>query len=206
MKAPPPNAAQIASLESAKAFSLLQQPTQAFFASSHYLKDLTTATAQGELTQAAADLQNQSNTTAKFIFLPTTPAPYTSLATYASDFRKRLGVAQSVIVVVTPGGVAASSNRLDDATSAALAAGKQSQAGTQGPVALAVAVARTVVQRADDNDAAATKRSVIIGSAVGLFVLLLLAFAIVRVARREQAPRHAALRAHTRLSSRTRSR
>jgi hypothetical protein len=205
MKAPPPTDPQVASLDSAKAFSLLQQPTQAFFASSSYLQALNAA-GQGMLTQTAADLQNQSNTTAKFIFLPATPAPYSSLTTYASDFRQRLGVAQSVIVVVTPGGVAASSNRLDDATSASLAAGKHSQAGTQGPVALAVAVARAVVQRADDNASEATKRSVITGSAVGLVVLLLLAFAILRVARRERAPHHAALRAHTRLTSRTRSR
>lgn len=203
MKAPPLTAQQRASRESGAAFGALQQG--AYFASPEYAKAMNLA-AQSALSQAARDIHDNSNTIAKFVFLGATPSPYTNLNTYAHDLLTHLNLQQSVVVVVTPGGVAAASDRLDSAASGSISAAQLQSHGTGDAAALAVAVARAVVRQADDNDSATTRRAVLIGGAIGLIVLAVLATAVVRVARREPKAAMPRSRANGRIATRTRSR
>jgi hypothetical protein len=134
------------------------------------------------LTNAAADLANNSNTGVRFLYLGAIPAPYTDLQQYAKDFFSHLNLQRAVLVVITPQAVAAYSDRLDAATSSRIVA-QQRRLAAGDPVALAAGIARAVVRQADDNDSAATRRSVALAAAILAAILAAVGIGIWRIAR-----------------------
>jgi tetratricopeptide (TPR) repeat protein len=167
-------------MEARSALSALQG-NGAYFVAPVFDKAVTADTA-GALTSAAADLQNNSDTVAKFAFLSGVPTPYTSLAAYARDLFTHLGLQRGVVVVMTPKSVAAYSDRLDVKATARIVQAHQATS-PQDPADRAAQIARAVIRQADDNDTAATQRNLIVGGAIVAIILAAVAFAIRRIAQ-----------------------
>lgn len=181
MKAPPASPAQMAVRESQAAFASFQDPTNVYYISPEFNKQISVRSAI-PLTNAAADLANNSSTGVKFVYLGATPVPYTNLQQYAKDFFSRLKLQRAVLLVITPQASAAYSDRLDAATTARIVAQQRGlAAGDQ--VALAAGIARAVTRQADDNDSAAARRAVAIGVSILAIVLVAVGIGIWRVAR-----------------------
>ena len=165
-----PTPALAAQVESRAAVSALQG-SGAYFVAPAFSGKVTVNTV-GALTAAAADLQNNSNTVAKFVFLSAVPAPYTDLASYAHDLFSALHLQRAVVVAMTPTAVGVYTDRLSAQTTQSVAQTQAHALGVGSPAALSAAVARAVVVRADDDAAAASRQSTIIGL---LFAVLIVA-------------------------------
>ncbi|HWE61482.1 MAG TPA: hypothetical protein VHB98_07210 [Chloroflexota bacterium] len=195
---------QEASIESRSVVQSLQGTT-IYFVGPAFNRQITAYTA-GPLTAAAADLQNNSNTGVRFVFLSATPAPYTSLGEYAKDLFAHLNMQRAVLVVITPQAASAYSDRLSAAVARGITATQRSDLGMRDPVALATAIARAVTQRADANDAAATQRSVLLGVGLAVILCATVAFAIWRIVRREPVPQRGMTPRHLGIGARSRVR
>ncbi|MGH2345228.1 MAG: hypothetical protein ACRDG4_08380, partial [Chloroflexota bacterium] len=88
--------AQEAVQESQAAFTALQSGS--YFVSPGFNQQVNLSTANA-LSLAAEDINNNSNTDTKFVYLDAVPAPYTQLSTYAHDLFTRLNLSQTVLVV-----------------------------------------------------------------------------------------------------------
>jgi tetratricopeptide (TPR) repeat protein len=178
-KTAPPNPHLVAVAESQSAYQALL--TSTFFVGPSFNKAVTYANV-GALSKAAADLDYNSNTTAKFAYLIATPSPFKSLAVYAQQLFAHLNLHRAVLVVFTPAAATAYTDRLNAATAQRLASQWVAAHGSLNPADLAAGVARAVVKQADDNDNAATFRSAAIGVGVFLVVVILIGAAVMRVA------------------------
>lgn len=185
-------AEQRAFIESRNAMSALQGDGT-FFVAPIFNSKITMANAQ-VLTTVAADLQNDSGTAVKFVFLSAIPAPYTSLAAYAHDLFTHLGLQRGVVVAITPKLASAYSDRLGAAEAQQIATAQLRGVGGQDPVALASAIARGVTRQADDADAASTRRSALIGAAFAILLVAMLGLAIWRIGWRDSTPGRRAVR------------
>ena len=178
------NPAQMAATEYQSALAILSSPQDPYWVGPEFNRQVTIDSA-GTMAAAAADLMNNSNTTAKFAFLGATPAPFADLASCAQSLFSRLAVRNAVVVVITPQAAAAYSDRLGSDAAQSIASAKLRTIGLTDPAALAASIARAVVQQADANDSSATHRSLLIaGVVLGVFAALI-AWAIVRIGRRE---------------------
>ncbi len=175
--------AQAAQQEAQSAYSVFQDPQQAYFVAPGMASRVSVAD-QGQIVQFANDATDQSNTVVKFVFLDATPAPYTRLTDYAQDLLARLNLPSGIVVVVTPQLAAAASNRLDSGSIANLVAQQLKANSMAMPAQLATGIGRAILNQADDNSRSSTIRSVIGGGFVVLLVLAVLALAIMRIVRR----------------------
>jgi len=201
-KVAPVNPAVVAVQESQAAFTALQQG--AYFVSPGFNHTVTFNTAN-TLVSAAQDSNNNSNTTVKFVYLDATPAPYTSLATYAHDLFTKLGLSRAVVVVVTPKTVAAYSDRLDAASTSRIAAQQWRTVGITDPTDLAATIARNTVKQADTNDNSAQIKDVLIAAIAIVVFLGLIGGTIYLVMRggqrqRGRLPRQSRVGTRTRVS------
>jgi hypothetical protein len=185
-QAPAASPRQAAIAESQSAFTALQTGT--FFVGPSY-NTIVTYKNVGALSKAAADLYNNSNTTAKFAYLVATPADDSSLAVYTKRLFTALKLQRAVVVVTTPGGVSAYTDRLDNAVAQKLAAGWVGAHSSSDAADLAAGVARAVVSQADSNDDSASRRSAVIGVGVFVLVLVIVGAAVCRVAGWNPLPR-----------------
>jgi hypothetical protein len=177
----------------------------AFFVAPEFNK-LVTYNTLGALTAAAADLNNNSSTTAKFAFIVATPAPYKSLQAYAQDLFGHLKLQRAVLVVMTELGTSAYSDRLDASTTATITARTVSADASLDLADRAAAVATAIVKQADANDDAASRKSAIIGIGISLAVLVLVGLAIARVINGNTAGLGIARNRRQTLAARPRSR
>ena len=189
-------AAMVAQMESSSATkSLIGDST--YFVAPAFNRTVTASTV-GVLSQAAADLQNNSTTKVKFAFLSAVPAPYQSLGAYAKDLFAALKLQRAVVVVVTPTAVAAYSDRVLPGTAQQLAQSRLKAMGIDDPAALAAAVARSVTSSADDAAASDSRRSAIVGAFFALVVLAAVCAGIWLVLRRDGGTRYAGARVRSR--------
>jgi hypothetical protein len=158
-KTTPALAAQV---ESRAAVQALQQSNDAYFVAPAFNRKVTVNTI-GTLTAAAADLQNNSNTVAKFVFLSAVPAPYKNLSSYAQDLFSALHLQRAIVVAMTPQTVGVYTDRLDAHTTQTITYAQIHSLGLNDPTTLSASVARAVVARADANATAASERSTILG-------------------------------------------
>jgi tetratricopeptide (TPR) repeat protein len=177
-KAPAARPSVLAARESQSAYEALLNGT--FFVAPEFNKLVTYATV-GALSAAAADLNNNSNTTAKFAYIVATPAPYTSLAEYTQDLFTHLKLQRAVLVVMTQLGTSVYTDRLDAASAQSIAAQTVSANASRNLADRAAAVARAVIKQADANDDAASRKSAVIGIGITLIVLILVGLAIARI-------------------------
>lgn len=191
----PPAVLRAASMSSAKAnlpllavqearaaFSALQ--SGAFFVSPEFNRQITT-TNSGALSDTARSLNENATTIAKFAFIGAIPSPYTSSGAYAHDLFTQLSLQRGMVVVVTPDTAAAYSDRLDAATAQRIATTQQARTPSD-PITTATTIARTIAHQADDNDAANTRKSLLIGGGVVALILLAVAVAVIWIARAGQ--------------------
>jgi len=201
-KVAPLNPAVVAVQESQAAFTALQQG--AYFVSPGFNHLVTFSTAN-TLVSAAQDSNNNSNTTVKFVYLDATPAPYTSLATYAQDLFTKLALSRAVLVVVTPKTAAAYSDRLDTASTGQIAAQQWRTVGIKDPTDLGAVIARNVVKQADANDNTAQIKDVLIAVVAIIVFLALIGGAMYFIMRggqrqRGRMPRQSRVGSRTRVS------
>lgn len=200
---PPVSPAVVAAGESQAAVSALTSGT--YFVAPSFATSVNASTV-GALSLAAADLENNSTTVAKFVFLSATPAPYTNLIAYAKDLFAHLGLQRAVLVVVTPQQTAAYTDRLNTGTTQSIA-GQQVRAARGGsPADLAAALARAVVRKADANDNAQNTRSVILGLVVVGLILAVIGVAVVWVAGGRSLTRRTGGQPGSGIPARTRAR
>lgn len=191
---PKATAAQEAVQEAQAAFTALQ--TGSYFVAPGFNQQVNLTTASA-LTSAAEDINNNSNTDTKFVYLDAVPAPYTQLSAYASDLFTNLNLSQTVLVVVTPKVAAAYSDRLDSAATARIVARQWKAVGIKDPVTLATTIARGVVKQADDNASTTEKKDIAIAAVIVLAVLAVVGLGISMVMRSGQRPRAPARRSGT---------
>jgi hypothetical protein len=173
-----PSAAQMAMEESKAAFATLQ--SDAFFVAPEWNRQVTVTTSAA-LSDAARSLNENADTTAKFVFLGATPSPYTDLGAYAKDLFTHLNLQRAVLVAVTPQHVAAYSDRLSPASAQQIANQERTAPALRQPAVMAAAIARAVTARADANDAANTRWSLGIGGGVTALIVAAVVFAIFRI-------------------------
>lgn len=177
---PATTTAALASREAAQAASELG--SGAYYISPQF-SQYATVDATGLLSQAAADLQNNSDTIVKWVFLDALPAPYPSLQSYARSLFTSLQLQKALVVAVTPTGAGTYTDRLDQATADRITAHEVQHTGLAAPLSLAVGIARAVTRQADSNDAAANRTGLFIGIAVVGVMLVLVGLGITLVLR-----------------------
>jgi hypothetical protein len=197
----PISPAVVAAGESQAAVSALQSGT--YFVAPLFVTTVNANTV-GALSLAAADLQNNSNTVAKFVFLSATPAPFSSLAAYAKELFGHLGLQRAVLVVTTPQQTVAYTDRLDSSTTTSITDQRVRAFHGGSPADLAAAVARTIDQKADAAESAQQVHGVILGSVIVALILAGVAAAIVVILRRQPSTTPLARQTRSRISTRSR--
>lgn len=195
----------LAQQEAQSAFSIFQDPQQAYYVSPGFASRFS-LTDLGQLEKLADDAGNQSNTTVKVVFLDAVPAPYVQVADYAHDLLTRLALQSGIVVVVTPQQAGAASNRLDSGSVSAIVAQQVKTTGLSAPVQLAANIGQTILQRADDENSTSDIRSVIAGILAVLIVLAVLAWTLARILRRTPPVRENLQRPYGRVAAQKKSR
>jgi hypothetical protein len=196
----PVSPAVVAAGESQAAVSALQSGT--YFVAPSFVRTVNANTV-GALSLAAADLQNNSNTVTKFVFLRATPAPYASLTAYTKDLFAHLALQRAVLVVMTPQQTAAYTDRLGSSTAQGIVAQQVTASHAGSPADLAANVARAIVQQADGSEAAQNTRALVTGVIIVALVLAAVVLTVFWVARRQPvAPRSITGQARTRVQAR----
>ena len=127
------------------------------------------------LNRTASDLQGSSSTAVKFAFISTLPAGYSSLGNYTHELFTRLGLSRAAVIVASPTGVAAWSDRLSQDQVQPLTDASRGDF-LQGSYALgADRLARAIVKKADDNDSQSGRGKAIALGAIVLIVAAALA-------------------------------
>lgn len=186
--------AEIALIEAHSAIGSLGG-NSVYFVAPAFSKQVTPITATA-LTGTAADLQNNSNTVFKVVYLSATPATYASLQAYARALFGQLNLQRAVVVAITPLAATAYTDRLELGATQEIASSQQ-RSVSRDPVNLAAQIARMVVRRADDNDASSTQRTVVAAVAVVAVLVAALSYAIWRVGRRDTPARADQVRSAT---------
>gem|GEM_PF-1187870 len=142
----------------------------------------------GTLSSTALDLQNKSNTAVKFAFISALPTGYSTLGNYTHELFTRLGLSKAVMIVASPTGVAAWSDRLVQDQVQPLTDASRGDF-LQGSYALgADSLARAIVRKADDNDSQSSRtKAITIGAIVLIVAAALALFFGLRTARWRKA-------------------
>jgi len=111
-------------------------------------------------------------------FVQSPPAPYATLGTYAYALFDRLGFKRAVVIVASPHGVAARTDRLSASETQSLTNASTAQFLQGSYVLGADSLARALVKKADDNDSSSARTKtitlvVIILVVVGLIALFI---------------------------------
>lgn len=140
------------------------------------------------LNATASYLQSRSTTVAKFAFISALPTGYSSLGNYTHELFTRLGLSKAVVIVASPTGVAAWSDRLTQGQTQPLTDASRADF-LQGSYALgADSLARAIVKKADDNDSQSGRgKAIAIGAIVLIVAAALALFFGLRTARWRRA-------------------
>lgn len=177
----------VAQMESSTATNSLRGGST-YFVAPIFDKTVTAAT-MGVLSQTAADLQNNSTTGVKYAFLSAVPAPYDNLSLYAKDLFGSLKLQRAVVVVITPAGASAYSDRVQALTANRIAQDQLQSRGTTDPAGLAASIARAVTSSADDAAASDSRRSAVLGGLFATVIFAAVGAGIWLVLRRDNGPR-----------------
>jgi hypothetical protein len=199
----PISPAVLAAGESQAAVSALSSGT--YFVAPSFVATVNVNTV-GALSQAAADLQNNSNTVAKFVFLMATPAPYTNLTAYTRDLFAHLGLQRAVLVVTTPKQTAAYTDRLDSSTTTRIADQQVRSFHGGSPADLAAAVARAIDQKADATESANQRQGLVLGIVIVVVILAGVVAAIVTILRRQPSATSLPRQTQPKVNMRTKAR